>query len=179
MRCEHCLHDLPQGARFCPGCGQAVPGAPAAPEVEPVDTSITAPGVRPGVWRWALLVLLLLERLTAIKAFPLEGAAAWERVFLYAWGWGLLAAAAPLLALRWRAGGWLAFLSGFTLILRSCVPLLSEEPVPWAVITLMAASATLTFAFLYEQSFWPHFASPMGGNAVGGNSDGTGTGGDQ
>lgn len=162
MRCEHCLHDLPPGARFCPGCGLAVA---AAPEAEPVDTSITAPGVRPGVWRWALLVLLLLERLTATKAFPLtDGAAPWERVFLYAWGWGLLAVAAPLLALRWRAGGWLAFLSGSLLILRSCVPLLSESPVPWAVITLMMASATLTFAFLFEQSFWPHFASPMGGN---------------
>lgn len=165
MRCEHCLHDLPPGARFCPGCGQGVPGAAAAPEAGPVDTSITAPGVKPGVWRWALLVLLVLERLTAIKAFPLEGAAPWERVFLYAWGWGLLLVAAPLLLLRRRAGGWLAFLSGATLILRSCVPLLSEVPVPWAVITLMMAAGTLTFAFLYEQSFWPHDESPLGGNS--------------
>jgi hypothetical protein len=167
MRCEHCLHDLPQGARFCPGCGQVAPGAPAAREAEVVDTSITAAGVQPGVWRWALLVLLALERLTALKAFPLELAAPWERVFLHAWGWGMLAVTAPLLALRRRAGGWLAFLSGLALILRSCVPLLSEEPVPWAVITLMVASATLTFAFLFEQSFWPHLASPMGGNSDG------------
>jgi hypothetical protein len=137
----------------------------AAPEAEPVDTSITAPGVRPGVWRWALLVLLVLERLTAIKAFPLEGAAPWERVFLYAWGWGLLLVATPLLLLRRRSGGWLAFLSGVVLILCSCVPLLSEVPVPWAVITLMMAAGTLTFAFLYEQSFWPHYESPLGGNS--------------
>lgn len=139
-----------------------------------MDTSITAPGVRPGVWRWALLVLLLLERFTAIKAFPAEGAAPWERIFLYAWGWGLLALAAPLLALRWRAGGWLAFLSGLALILRSCVPLLSEIPVPWAVITLMVAAATLTFAFLYEQSFWPHFEGPLGGNSDDPDSAGDG-----
>ena len=165
MRCEHCLHDLPQGARFCPGCGQSVPGAVAVAEAKPVDTSITAPGARPGVWRWALLVLLALERLTAFKAFPLEGAASWERVFLYAWGWGLLILATPLLVLRRRSGGWLAFLSGVALILRSCVPLLSEVPVPWAVITLMMAAGTLTFAFLYEQSFWPHYESPLGGNS--------------
>jgi len=130
-----------------------------------VDTSITASGVRPGVWRWALLVLLVLERLTASKAFPLEGAGSWERTFLYSWGWGLLILAAPLLVLRRRSGGWLAFLSGAALIVRSCVPLLSEVPVPWAVITLMMAAGTLTFAFLYEQSFWPHHESPLGGNS--------------
>lgn len=114
------------------------------------------------MWHWLLLILLVLERLTALKAFPLEGAAPWERVFFYAWGWGLLLLAAPLLAWRRRAGGWLALLSGLALILRSCAPLLSEAPVPWAVITLMVASATLTFAFLHEQSFWPHLPSPMG-----------------
>ena len=168
MRCDQCLHDLPPNARFCPGCGQAVP------EAGPKDTSITAEGVRPGVWNWILLILLVLERLTALKAFPLEGTAPWERVFLHAWGWGLLAVSAPVLALRWRAGGWLAFLSSLALILRSCVPLLSEAPVPWAVITLMVASATLTFAFLYEQSFWPHLPSPMGENrdGLGGPEDG-------
>ena len=163
MRCEHCHHDLPSTARFCPACGEAVPSAPT--QVQPQDTSITGPGVRPGVWNWILLILLVLERLTAIKAFPLEDAALWERIFLYAWGWGLLAVAAPLLALRWRAGGWLAFLSGGLLILRSCVPLIGEAPVPWAVVTLMVAAATLTFAFLHEQSFWPHLPSPMGGNS--------------
>ncbi len=158
MRCDSCLHDLPSHARFCPGCGRAVP------EERPQDTSITAPGLRPGVWNWILLVLLCAERLTALKAFPLADAASWERVFSYAWGWGLLALAVPFLALRMRPGGWLAFVSGLALILRSCVPLLGESPVPWAVLTLMIASGTLTFAFLYEQSFWPHFASPMGGN---------------
>ena len=166
MRCEHCLHDLPPGARFCPGCGRPAPPRAAAAEDLPQDTSITAPGVRPGVWNWILLVLLLLERFASLKAFPLEDAAAWERAFAYGWGWGLLALAAPLLALRWRGGGWLAFLSGLALILRSCVPLLGEAPAAWAVLTLMIASATLTFAFLYEQSFWPHVESPMGGNSA-------------
>lgn len=165
MRCEHCHHECPPDSRFCPGCGEAVAARLAAPGTEPKDTSITGPGVRAGVWNWILLILLAMERLAAIKAFPVEGAAAWERTFFYAWSWGLLAVAAPLLALRWRAGGWLAFLSGVALILRSCVPLLSEAPVPWAVVTLMVASATLTFAFLYEQSFWPHIPSPMGGNS--------------
>ncbi len=174
MRCEHCLHDLPVSARFCPGCGQAVPAHLAPPAEEPVDTSITAPGVRPGAWHWMLIVLLVAERLTALKAFPTEGAASWERLFLYGWGWGLLILTAPLLIFRRRAGGWLAFLSGVALIVRSCVPLLGEAPVPWAVITLMVASATLTFAFLHEQSFWPHLPSPMGGNRQDQESDRSG-----
>ena len=164
MRCEHCLHDLPEGARFCPGCGQAAPAHAAPPAPAPRDTSITAEGVRPGVWRWALLLLLLAERLAAWKAFPLEGAAPWERVFLYAWGAGLLVLATPALVFRKRAGGWLAFLSGTALIARSCVPLVGESPAVWAVIAFMVASATLTFAFLYEQGFWPHLPSPLGGN---------------
>lgn len=139
-----------------------------------MDTSITAPGVRPGAWHWMLIVLLVAERLTALKAFPTEGAASWERLFLYGWGWGLLILTAPLLIFRRRAGGWLAFLSGVALIVRSCVPLLGEAPVPWAVITLMVASATLTFAFLHEQSFWPHLPSPMGGNRQDQESDRSG-----
>ena len=132
-----------------------------------MDTSITAEGVRPGVWRWALLLLLAVERITAWKAFPMEDAASWERIFFWAWGAGLLALAVPALILRKRPGGWLAFLSGAALIARSCVPLVGEAPAAWAVITLMVASATLTFAFLYEQSFWPHFPSPVGGNRGG------------
>ena len=165
MHCEHCLHDLPDDARFCPGCGQAVPAHLAPPAQRPLDTSITADGIRPGAWHWMLLVLMGLERLVAYKAFPLEGAESWERAFLAAWGAGLLVLALAPLALRRRAGGWLAFLSGAALIVRSCVPLLGDAPVPWAVIALMVASATLTFAFLYEQSFWPHLPSPMGGNS--------------
>ena len=175
MRCEHCLHDLPSSARFCPACGRPAPAsfaAQAPPEPGPVDTSITAPGVRPGVWNWALIVLLLLERFAAWKAFPLEDAARWERLFSQVWGWGLLLVAAGILIPRWRAGGWLAFLSGLALIVRSCVPLLGEAPVPWAVVTLMVASATLTFAFLYEQSFWPHLPSPLGGNRESGAEEG-------
>ncbi|HTL97211.1 MAG TPA: zinc ribbon domain-containing protein [Holophagaceae bacterium] len=162
MRCQHCSHDLPAEARFCPGCGRP---APAPAEAKPQDISITAEGVRPGVWNWTLLALLAGERLIAWKAFPLADAAPWERVFLYGWGWGLAALAGPALGLRWRAGGWLAFLSGFALIARSCVPLLGEDPASWAVVTLMVASATLSFAFLYEQSFWPHLPSPLGGNS--------------
>ena len=166
MRCEHCLHDLPEGARFCPACGQAAPAHfSPPPEARPRDTSITAEGVRPGVWNWALMALLGGERLVAWKAFPFAGAAPWERVFLYAWGLGLAALALPALGLKRRAGGWLALLSGIALIARSCVPLLGEDPAAWAVVTLMVASATLSFAFLYEQSFWPHLPSPMGGNS--------------
>ncbi len=169
MRCEHCLHDLPAQARFCPGCGQPVPDLAGRPRAEEplVDTSITAEGVRPGVWRWALLLLLLGERATAWKAFPLADAAGWERIFLWAWGAGLLVLAGPLLLFRKRPGGWLAFLSGAALIARSCVPLVGEAPAAWAVITLMVASATLTFAFLYEQGFWPHLPRPVGGNRGG------------
>ena len=163
MRCEQCLHDLPLDARFCPGCGNAVPASVVAKD-KPRDQSITAPGVKPGVWNWMLLVLLALERLAALKAFPMEDAAPWERLFLHGWGWGLLIPVVPLLIFRRRAGGWLTLVSGMALIARSCVPLVGEAPVPWAVVTLMVASATLTFAFLYEQSFWPHFPSPLGGN---------------
>jgi hypothetical protein len=32
--------------------------------------------------------------------------------------------------------------------------MLAEKPADGAVWTLMVASATLTFAFLYEQSYW-------------------------
>ena len=157
MRCPACSVEIPTGARFCPGCGKAAPVA----EAKPKDISITAEGVRPGVWNWVLLVLLLAERLVAWKAFPLADAAAWERAFFWAWSPGLLILAAPALALRARAGGWLAFLSGLALAARSCVPLVGEDPAAWAVVTLMVASATLSFAFLFEQSFWPHLPSPI------------------
>ena len=160
MRCLSCSTEMPPGASFCPGCGRPAP----VQDAKPSDTSITAEGVRPGVWNWILVVLVLAERLTAWKAFPLADAAPWERAFLWAWGLGLLVATAPALALRARAGGWLAFLSGLALIARSCVPLAGEEPASWAVVTLMVASVTLSFAFLYEQSFWPRHPSPMGGN---------------
>lgn len=142
-------------------------------EQGPKDTSITAAGVRPGVWRWALLALLAVERLVAWKAFPLADAAPWERIFFWVWSPGLLLLAAPLLAFRKRAGGWLAFLSGVALIGRSCVPLVGEDPAAWAVVTLMVASATLTFAFLFEQSFWPHLPSPIQENQA---EDGAGEG---
>ena len=121
-----------------------------------------------------LLILLLAERLAAWKAFPLSDAAPWERGFAIVWGAALLITALPALALRRRVGGWLAFLSGLALTARSCVPLVGEDPASWAVLTLMVASATLSFAFLYEQSFWPHLPSPLVGNSD--DPDGPGEG---
>lgn len=112
-----------------------------------------------GGWGKVLLVLLLIERAAAWGAFPLDDLsreiADWEMTFWISWGLGLLLLALMPLALRRRAGGWLSALSGLLLIARSCLPLLGEKPAAGAVITLMVASATLTFAFLYEQSYWP------------------------
>ncbi|MBL0210467.1 MAG: hypothetical protein IPQ13_06080 [Holophagaceae bacterium] len=113
----------------------------------------------PGRWNWLLICLLIIERTAAWFAFPLNDPAreveGWETGFWAAWGLGgLLAAAVPLL-FRKRAGGWLSALSGFLLLVRSCIPLLGEKPAADAVVAIMITSATLTFAFLYDQSFWP------------------------
>lgn len=154
MRCERCRAELPLESRFCPACGAAAPA-----EEPPADRSITSPETRPGAWHWLLLVLLLAERVAACYAFPLNDLdhppAAWERLFLHGWGWGLFLLAAPFLVLRRRAGGWLAALSSLALIGRDCVPLLGEAPAAGAVVVLIVTSATLTFAFLHEQSYWP------------------------
>lgn len=128
-----------------------------------MDRSITAPGTRPGAWHWLLLLLLLAERGLALFAFPVDEslwlAAGWERPFLWTWGLGLGLTAGVLLVLRRRAGGWLAAVSGLALAARACVPMLgegrtAEQQVYGAVFALMVASATLTFAFLHEQSWW-------------------------
>lgn len=160
MRCSACSHAAPADAAFCPRCGKALP----RPEPEaPRDGSITDAATPRGVWWWLLLALLALERLLAWTSFPVDEsrwlAPGWERPFLWIWGLGLGLPAAGLLVFRRRAGGWLAFLSGLALALRACVPMISESraaesQVQGAVWSLMAASATLTFAFLYEQSFW-------------------------
>lgn len=112
-----------------------------------------------GAWNWLLLALLLIERAVAWFAFspndPSREIAQWETTFWIAWGLGgLLLAAVPLILHR-RAGGWLSAFSSFVLLTRSCIPLLGEKPAADAVVVIMATSATLTFAFLYEQSFWP------------------------
>jgi hypothetical protein len=112
-----------------------------------------------GGWKWLLLGLLLLERTLAWFAFPLDAPAReiarWETTFWMAWGLGgLLLAVVPLL-FRHRAGGWLSALSSVVLLTRACLPLLGEKPAAGAVVVIMATSATLTFAFLYEQSYWP------------------------
>ena len=112
-----------------------------------------------GGWNWFLLSLLLIERAMAWFAFPLNDPsrdiAVWETSFWMAWGLGgLLLAVVPLI-LRHRAGGWLSALSSFVLLARSCIPLLGEKPAAGAVVVIMATSITLTFAFLYEQSYWP------------------------
>lgn len=112
-----------------------------------------------GAWNWLLVSLLLIERTVAWFAFPLNDSgremARWETGFWMAWGLGgLLLAVVPLM-LRHRAGGWLSALSGLVLLARSCIPLLGEKPAAGAVVVIMATSATLTFAFLYEQSYWP------------------------
>jgi hypothetical protein len=166
MRCDHCQADLPEDARFCPACGEAVEAEPEAPR----DSSITAPEVRPGAWNWMLALLLVLERASAWYAFPLDdhwlSYGGWEAGFLKVWGLALAALAIPCLAFRKRAGGWLAGLSGMVLLVRAALPLAMEAPTgkqapelasDSILITLvfLAASATLTFAFFYEQSFWP------------------------
>ena len=167
MRCTHCPADLPDGARFCPACGAAAP----EPEPEaPRDLSITAPEVRPGVWNWMLAILLVLERLSAWFAFPLDDPwtsyRGWEGAFLWIWGAGLGLLALPLLFLRRRAGGWLAGLSGTALLARAAIPLAIEAPYGkqtselasdsiLVTLVFIVASATLTFAFFHEQSFWP------------------------
>lgn len=160
MRCPSCHAPVPPAAAFCPACGAAQPKAdPPAP----ADPSITGAATPAAAWWWLLLLLLLTERTLAWMSFPLDEsrwlAQGWEQPFLWVWGLGLGLFAAPFLALRKRAGGWLAGLSGCALALRACVPMLSEGPsaeaqVYGAVVSLMAASATITFAFLYEQSFW-------------------------
>ncbi len=111
-----------------------------------------------GGWNWLLIVLLLLERATAWFAFSLNDSsrdiASWENSFWIAWGLvGLLLAVLPL-SFRHRAGGWFSALSAFVLLVRACIPLLGEKPAADAVVVIMAASITMTFAFLYEQSFW-------------------------
>ena len=151
MRCPACNADLPPDARFCPGCGA---GAQApVPPAEP----LTVEGGQRGDWRWTLSLLLLLERAVALWAFPLDdprrALAPWEGPFLQAWGWGGLLGLLAL-GIRHRSGGWLAGLSGLALLVRSAVPLASEKPADGAVWALMAASATLTFAFFHEQSWW-------------------------
>jgi hypothetical protein len=144
MRCPACDADLPADARFCPACGREHRPAAAGP-------AATVENARPGAWAWLLVLLLLTERGAAWLALPpfseTRAVGAWELPFAWAWGLGLL-------ALRRRAGGWLACLSGAALTLRSCIPMLAEKPADGAVWTLMVASATLTFAFLYEQSYW-------------------------
>jgi hypothetical protein len=151
MRCPACDASLPSEARYCPACGCGI-----LPEavVEPA----TVESAEPGAWAWFLLLLLLVERGAAWLALPpfseTRAVGTWEASFWWAWGLGLLVPALPLLAFRRRPGGWLAFLSGGALAIRSCIPMLAEKPADGAVWTLMVASATLTFAFLYEQSYW-------------------------
>ncbi len=152
MRCPACDVDLPENARFCPACGRE-----AVPDSEP-GPSLTVEGGERGAWRWILLLLLALERLVAWWAFPLEDpgreVGAWEPAFLWIYGAGGLLLAGPLLAFRVRAGGWVAGISGLTLLVRSCIPLVGEKPADGAIWCLMVASATLTFAFFHEQSWW-------------------------
>ncbi|HJV89925.1 MAG TPA: zinc ribbon domain-containing protein [Holophagaceae bacterium] len=152
MRCPACDVDLPENARFCPACGQeAVPEMPSGPP-------LTVEGGEAGAWRWILVLLLGVERLVAWWAFPLDDpgrvVAAWEPSFFWIYGAGGLLLGGPLLAFRVRAGGWVAGLSGIALLVRSCLPLLGEKPADGAIWALMVASATLTFAFFHEQSWW-------------------------
>lgn len=112
-----------------------------------------------GGWNWLLLGLLLIERAAAWFAFSPNDTsrdiAHWETGFWIVWGLiGLLLAVVPIM-LRRRAGGWLSALSSFVLLARACIPLLGEKPAADAVVVIMATSVTLTFAFLYEQSYWP------------------------
>ena len=153
--CPACQAPLPEGARFCAACGNPVP---VLAEADGRDRSITAPEVRPGQWAWLLILLIAVERALAWYAFPLEGpmlqVQPWERPFLTYWSLaGLLPAG--LLLVRNRVGGFLALLSSLALLVRACIPLLGEKPAGEAVVVLMVVSASLTFWFFFEQSFWP------------------------
>lgn len=168
MDCPACHASLDPGSAFCSRCGRAT--RPIASGVPARDGSISDGATPAGVWYWLLLLLLSGERLLAVFAFQVDEsrwlAAGWERPFLWLWGLALGLPAMGLLALRRRMGGWLAALSGFALAARACVPVLSEsrsaeEQVYGAVFSLMVASATLTFAFLYDQSFWGKPGSPL------------------
>ena len=112
-----------------------------------------------GGWNWVLLILILTERAVAWGAFslndPARGIFVWEKSFWIWWGLGLLIPTVLSLVFRHRAGGWLSALSSLTLLARCCIPLIGEKPAAGAVVALMVTSATMTFAFLYEQSYWP------------------------
>lgn len=112
-----------------------------------------------GGWNWLLICLLLIERAAAWFAFslndPSRDIATWEPAYWIAWGLGLFLVALIPLIFRHRAGGWLSALSSLVLLVRSCLPLLGETSAAGAVVTIMTTSVTLTFAFLYEQSYWP------------------------
>jgi hypothetical protein len=127
------------------------------------DGSISDAACPAGAWHWLLLVLMMGERILALLVFQVDEsrwlAAGWERPFLWIWGLGLGFPASLLLARRRRSGGWLAAVSGFALAARASLPLVSENRVSagqvyGGVLAFMVASATLTFAFLYEQSHW-------------------------
>ncbi len=112
----------------------------------------------PGGWRWVLVALLLLERLSAKYGFPLDdtwrNVAAWEFTFSNLWTWsGLIPL--PFLLLKKRSGGWLCALSTTLLLIRTCIPLAGEYPATGAVWTLFPIALSMTFIFLYDQSFWP------------------------
>lgn len=163
MRCVACDTRLSEAVAFCPHCGAAQPAGqePQGPQV--VEG-------RRGAWAWALVALLLAERGMAWAAFPLERSyhltAVWELPFFQIWGGGLAILAVPLLMMKKRFGGWLAILSGLALVVRASVPLIEVEPVgqaaealAWAstllILVFFVAGTTLTFGFLFEQSFWP------------------------
>ncbi len=111
----------------------------------------------PGAWRWVLIALLGLERLSAHYAFPLNDrwrtAEPWEFTFALFWTWfGLL----PLVLVffKKRSGGWWCGLSTTLLLVRTCIPLAGEYPATGAVWVLFPIALSMTFIFLYDQSFW-------------------------
>ncbi len=157
MRCAACDLDVPEKARFCPGCGREV-----VTVAEPTRP-LTVEGGERGAWRWFLIFLLALERLVAWLAFAPEGPlGTWEARFFWGYGVAAFILTAFLLIFRRRSGGWLAGLSGLALMARSWVPLLGEKPADGAIWALMVASATLTFAFFHEQSWWGRSLSVQG-----------------
>lgn len=111
----------------------------------------------PGAWQWVLIALLALERLSAHYGFPLDDpwrtADPWEFKFAFLWTWfGLL----PLIFLLFkkRSGGWFCGLSTTLLLIRTCIPLAGEYPATGAVWVLFPIALSMTFIFLYDQSFW-------------------------
>lgn len=110
-----------------------------------------------GAWRWVLLILLGLERWACLSLLGIDdtwrNVGLWEHQFNTIWGWTGVAII-PLLIMKKRVAGWAVAISSLALLVRISIPLVSEDPASGAVVALFPIALSLTFAFLYDQSFW-------------------------